>query len=114
MTDSIFDSHQFLQSLAGDEELAHELLGAFMEDSPERKKALAQALDENDAEKASKLAHSLKGMCGVVRAKPLVDVALLMENSARENDLETTKTHFSEFTVKLDKAHEEMKTFSQG
>jgi len=111
MTDSLFDSQRFLQSLAGDKELAQELLAAFMEDSPERASSLKEALDSGDAEEASKLAHSLKGMCGVVRAEPLVNLAISMEHGSKNGDLNKIKEQFDNFSKLLDAAHDEMRQF---
>ncbi len=111
MTQSIFDSERFLQSLAGDMELAQELLAAFMEDSPERTDSLGEALDSGDLATAAKLSHSLKGMCGVVRTDDLVHRALLMENTAKTGDLEKLKKQYVEFAAGLAAAHEAMRLF---
>ena len=111
MTQSLFDSTAFLKSLAEDRELAEELLSAFLEDSPIRQASLGSALDDNDADAASKLAHSLKGMCGVVRAEELVSIALNMEHSAKDGDLDQTREQYARFTEKLAAAHEEINRF---
>lgn len=111
MTQPIFNQEHFLQSLAGDKELADELLAAFMEDSPERSASLAEALAAGDNENASRLAHSLKGMCGVVRAEELVGLALSMEHSAKDSNLEKTRKDYSMFKEKLALAHGEMQEF---
>lgn len=111
MTQSIFDEHAFLQSLAGDRELAEELLGAFMDDSPERSKSLNDALEEGDGSSVARFAHSLKGMCGVVRAESLVALALSMENAAKGGDLAQAKVLYTDFKGKLDTVHDEMNAF---
>lgn len=111
MTQSVFDAQDFMQSLGNDDELARELLGAFLEDSAKRKDSLEEALNADDAPRASKLAHSLKGMCGVVRSEQLVTMAYAMETSAKSGTLDTTKEQFAQFTAKLDTAFEEMHSF---
>lgn len=111
MPEQLFDAQKFLQSLANDEELASELLAAFKEDSPARRDSLGQALEAGDVEKVSKLAHSLKGMCGVVRAQPLVELALSMEHLSKGGDLDKVRELFAAFVEKLDKAHAEMEAF---
>lgn len=113
MSDPLFDSQKFLHSLANDTELAHELLTAFMEDSPVRTDSLSQALDTNDLDQASKLAHSLKGMCGVVRSNALVNLALNMESSAKNKDMTTTKKDYTLFKNLLESAHAEMREFME-
>lgn len=114
MTQQIFDQEIFLQSLAGDKELAKELLAAFMEDSPVRSASLAEALDAGDGEESSRLAHSLKGMCGVVRAESLVGLALSMETSAKDGDLDKTRELYARFKDLLATAHAEMAVFIDG
>lgn len=114
MTETIFDSTLFLQSLAGDQELAQELLAAFMEDSPVRSASLDEALKADDANGASRLAHSLKGMCGVVRAEELVKLALTMEASAKNGELDKTREQYTTFVDLLTKAHDEMNAFITG
>lgn len=104
MTDVLFNEPQFLASLADDKELARELLAAFLHDSPERTEELRQALAAEDAPAASKLAHSLKGMCGVVRAERLSDLALNMEHLAKNGDLDEVNRNFALFTRSLDEA----------
>lgn len=111
MTQSIFDAQHFMQTLGNDEELAQELLAAFLEDSEKRRDALQVALDEGDAPTASKLAHSLKGMCGVVRAEDLVSMAYNMELSAKEGNLDRTREQFAQFIAMLDKGYVEMNEF---
>lgn len=107
----LFDKDQFLKSLANDEELAGELLAAFLEDSPVRRDSLGEALDANDAVAASKLAHSLKGMCGVVRAQALVDAALTMEHNAKTGNLDKVREQYATFVKLMEQAHQEMANF---
>jgi HPt (histidine-containing phosphotransfer) domain-containing protein len=111
MTKPLFDLQRFLQSLAEDEELARELLTAFLEDSPERSTSLCTALDAGDVGEVLKFAHSLKGMCGVVRAEALVDLAYLMENAAKDKNLAKASELYKIFTETLQAAHGEMRQF---
>ncbi|MBI9078567.1 MAG: Hpt domain-containing protein [Pseudodesulfovibrio sp.] len=111
MTDMLFDSQRFLQSLADDHELAMELLVAFVEDSSERSLSLKQALESGDSCTAMKLAHSLKGMCGVVRASALVDLSFLMEDAAKKGDLDKVREQYGIFAGVLEKALGEMRQF---
>lgn len=111
MKEQIFDSQRFLQSLADDMELARELLAAFLEDSPVRKKSLDEALQAGDTDTASRMAHSLKGMCGVIRAEQLVNIALNMEHAAKNGELDKTRELYTHFDDKLSKAHLEIHAF---
>ena len=111
MSQPLFNSPLFLQSLAGDEELARELLEAFMEDSPKRKESLGEALDAGDLDTASQLAHSLKGMCGVVRADDLVSISLSMEHTSKTGNLEKVRGQYAQFLELLDLVHAEVQAF---
>ena len=102
MTRSQFNEEEFLASLADDRELACELVAAFFEDCPKRTQSLADALAANDAVRASKMAHSLKGMCGVLRADGLSRLALNMEHAARQGRLDKVRGQFAEFQEQLD------------
>ena len=82
-----FNIQAFLAYLGEDRELARELLAAFMEDAPARLKSLAEAAGSGDAEAAVRAAHSLKGMCGVVRDQEATAQALEMELAGRRGDV---------------------------
>lgn len=110
MTDVLFNKAHFLTSLADDEELARELLEAFLQDSPERTSELEAAIAADNAPAASKLAHSLKGMCGVVRSERLLKLALEMEHLAKKGDMEKVGERFALFT----KAHREAVALMRG
>lgn len=107
----VFDIEQLMNSLGGDGELAGELLEAFMEDSPERRESLREALQAGDAQQAAKLAHSLKGMCGVVRCNGLTNLALSMENTAKDGDLDKVREQFVDFDRIMDEAHAEIQAY---
>lgn len=107
----LFDTGQFLASLAHDRELAKELVDAFLEDCPKRVAELAEALNAGDAARGTKLAHSLKGMCGVVRADILGRLALEMEYAGRDGNLDAVREKLGVFTGNLDRVRELMIRF---
>ncbi|BCS88717.1 Hpt domain-containing protein [Pseudodesulfovibrio sediminis] len=105
MSDNLFDKAEFLASLANDDELARDLLDAFLEDGPLRTGSIEAALEAGDALLVSKLAHSLKGMCGVVRSSDLSNLALSMELTARNGDLEKVRVQFAQFVQLIDEVY---------
>jgi HPt (histidine-containing phosphotransfer) domain-containing protein len=111
MTRGLFDTDQFLASLAQDRELAVELIDAFLEDCPRRVAELTEALDRGDVVQGTKLAHSLKGMCGVVRADALGKLALEMEYAGRNGDLDGLRKGLGEFAAILERVKELMVRF---
>lgn len=104
MTRDLFDAKQFMASIAYDDELAVELVDAFLEDAPRRVRGLDAALDAGDMPSAAKLAHSLKGMCGVVRSDTLSRMALEMEYAARDGRTDTVREKFADFVDSLEAA----------
>jgi len=111
MTRDLFDTDQFLASLAYDKALAAELIDAFLEDCPRRVAELADALDAGDVTQGTKLAHSLKGMCGVVRADALGRLALEMEHAGRNENLDLMRERFGDFNAGLVRVRELMTRF---
>lgn len=111
MTRDLFDTDQFLASLAQDRELADELVDAFLEDCPRRVVELAEALGAGDVGAGTKLAHSLKGMCGVVRADELSRLALEMEYAGRNGNLDLLRERFADFNESLARTRELMVRF---
>ena len=111
MRRNVFDVQQFMMSLANDEELARELVIAFLEDGPKRMAAFNEALEAADAESVSKLAHSLKGMSGVVHASALSDMALEMEYAARNGKLSSVRDRHAEFSAIFAQASDCLKQF---
>jgi HPt (histidine-containing phosphotransfer) domain-containing protein len=111
MTRDLFDTDQFMESLAQDRELAQELIDAFLEDCPRRVGELSEALEGEDVALATKLAHSLKGMCGVVRAGVLVRLALEMEYAGRNGNLDLMRDRFAAFSDKLERVEKLMARF---
>ncbi len=111
MSLELFDEPGFMASLVYDKELARELLEAFLEDGPKRMGGLSEALNNGDALQTSKLAHSLKGMCGVVHAQALADMALEVEYAAREGNLAQVVNKHAELKDIFSQVIERMQTF---
>ena len=87
-TGAILDVEGTLARFGGDQQLFHEIIGFFLEDSPPLLDELRRSIAcENDtAIRAT--AHSLKGLaagCGGVRA---AQAAQRVENAGAESDLE--------------------------
>lgn len=113
MTRDLFNDKQFMASIAYDGELAVELIDAFLEDAPRRVGDLDAALSAGDLSTATKLSHSLKGMCGVIRSDTLSKLALEMEFAGREGRLETVREKFVRFADALEQASALMAAFKQ-
>jgi len=111
MSLKLFDQSEFMASLVYDKGLAKELLEAFLEDGPQRMAGLSEALENGDALQTSKLAHSLKGMCGVVHAESLANMALEVEYAAREGNLIKVVDKHGELKDVFDQLVDRMQAF---
>jgi CheY-like chemotaxis protein len=84
----IFDKVAFLDRIMGDEELANEILGGFLEDVPRKFTALKEALANGDAGLVQREAHTLKGASANVGALALQNVANQIEVAGKSEDLQ--------------------------
>ncbi len=76
-----------LTRAADDKEFLAEMLEHFMADVPGRRGELEAALEEGDAERLSRRAHSLKGAAATLGAVGIAAAALRLEQAGREGDL---------------------------
>jgi CheY-like chemotaxis protein/HPt (histidine-containing phosphotransfer) domain-containing protein len=83
----VFDKTSLLNRLMGDEALAEEILGEFMEDVPRKFVALKEALGNGDAAAVHHQAHTLKGASANVGASALEKIAYQVEVAGEAGDL---------------------------
>ncbi len=105
----IFDKAGFLDRLMGDEELANEILGEFLEDVPRKFTALKEALDNGDAPLVQLHAHTLKGTSANVGAVALQEMAHHIEVAGKAGDIAKA----SSLAAQLDKQFEVLKKLAQ-
>jgi HPt (histidine-containing phosphotransfer) domain-containing protein len=83
-----FDYQKMLKLCNQDVELLVELIEIFTHDVDSRVELLAKAIDSNDQKEIGHLAHSLKGLCANICAKPLKDFSSRIEKAAEKGELE--------------------------
>jgi two-component system, sensor histidine kinase and response regulator len=74
-----------LESLGGDEELLHEVLGIFLEEVPRHMASLRRAIAESDAGAIEGLAHTLKGELGYLGIAGVSQKAREMEEFGQKS-----------------------------
>jgi CheY-like chemotaxis protein len=94
-----FDYDELLGRVSEDTELATKVLGAFLEDAPQRMSNLEQCLRAGDSAGGALQAHSLQGASGAVGAKALRSVALEIEACCRAGKLAEAVSHFAALNV---------------
>ena len=105
----IFDKAGLLDRLMGDEELANEILGEFLEDAPRKFIALKEALDKGDTGLVQREAHTLKGASANIGAVALQEMACQIEIAGEARDL----VKASSLAAQLDKQFEVLKKLAQ-
>jgi PAS domain S-box-containing protein len=78
---AVFDEAELLQRLAGDRELAGQIVNGFLEDFPSRLNNLRQRLEAADGPGAAMQAHALAGAAAAVSAGGLRALARAMEHA---------------------------------
>ena len=105
---NIFDKAGLLDRLMGDQELANEILGEFLEDVPRKFTALKEALDNGDAPSVQLQAHTIKGQSANVGGEALRETAFEIEKAGKTGDLETVKARMTELEAQFDRLKEAM------
>jgi len=105
---NLFDKAGLLDRLMGDQKLANEILGEFLEDAPRKFTALKEALDNGDAPSVQFQAHTIKGQSANMGGEALSETALKIEKAGRAGDLETVKACMTELEAQFDRLKEAM------
>ena len=81
-----FDKAGALERVSGDADLLNELAGLFLDECPKHLTEIRSALDEKDAARLARAAHTLKGSVGALSAGRAFDAARRMEEAGRQED----------------------------
>lgn len=101
-SDSTIDWAFALSQAADDEELLHEVVELYMQESPVQRAALEEAVAAADAKTAERMAHTLKSTSRYLGAAEVSDGARAIESSAAANQLGEAAAALPEFRA----AHE--------
>ena len=111
-TDSArFASNELLERVDGDEELMREVLGIYLEDTPNTLEKLKLALDGALSEDAAKAAHTLKGASANIAANRLRDHAYQIELKAKSGDLDGAAAIYSAIEAEFKELEAHLKRY---
>ena len=99
----VFDRAGMMTRVMDDEELAKEILAAFLEDIPQQIAALRTFLEAGDARGAERQAHTIKGASATVGGERLRAVAFEMEKAGRAGDLRAAAGHLAGLDEEFDR-----------
>jgi CheY-like chemotaxis protein/HPt (histidine-containing phosphotransfer) domain-containing protein len=80
----VLDTEDALRTLVGDSALFSDLVAVFIKETPARIEAARAAYSKGDCELVLRIAHTIAGSAGVVRAARTHDAAMELELAARE------------------------------
>lgn len=85
--DTLFDRQGLIERMMGSEDLAREVLTAFLDYFPTQLAALAEAVRTGDPDAAGRVAHSLRGAAGNAGGRQLLETAEQLEFLCGVRDL---------------------------
>jgi CheY-like chemotaxis protein/HPt (histidine-containing phosphotransfer) domain-containing protein len=97
----VFDQAALLARIEGDEALLQELVGLFLEDTPQRLDHLRMALASNDLQALARAAHTLKGSVGNMCAPRAFEVARHLERCAHTGDALRATDALTDFEMEM-------------
>ena len=110
LTQMQFDAEDLIDRMMGNEALAKQIVGIFLEDVPRQLLALSEALGAEDSQKTGRIAHSIRGAAANAGGGALVALSRAIEEASGEGKLSEVRpllvdleTRFSELRPELEK-----------
>jgi PAS domain S-box-containing protein len=98
------DRAALLARLGGDEDLMRDVARLFLEDCQERLEAIKSAIDQRDADRLRREAHTLKGAAANLSADELTEAARVLESMGAAKVLEGTAVAWRRLSEAADRA----------
>lgn len=98
---------------AGVEDAVDSMIALFLDDAPERKEALAQAVGARDPVAIGAAAHAFKSAAATIRAKRLGDLLGQMELASRQGDANVACQLFPQVCLECDRVCEQLEETTQ-
>jgi PAS domain S-box-containing protein len=100
---AMFDHHELLHRLSGDEDLLADVVKMFVEDCPRRLEAIGGAIDRGDAAQIRAETHALKGAAGNLSAGGVFVAARALEAAVGDGRIEATKELYQRLSAEADR-----------
>jgi len=101
--DAPFDTERALDVVGGDLELLREVVDVFFEEAPDLLREIREGIEQRDATRVRKAAHSLKGSVGNFGAEPAYEAARKVESLAEQNDIDGAAEALKSLEIELDR-----------
>ncbi len=99
----VWDKAEMLDRLLGDEKLAKDIVRGFISDIPKLSAALKDALEAENIAEVERQVHTIKGAAASVGAAALRAVALKMEKTAKNGNMEAAKNLFDKLEAEFER-----------
>jgi HPt (histidine-containing phosphotransfer) domain-containing protein len=110
----VFNKADMMSRLMGDDELAHQVVSAFLDDIPKQIEMLRTYLQAGDAASAERQAHTIKSAAANVSGGTLYAVAFEMERAGKAGNLQAVTARLPELESQFSLLREAMqKEFTQ-
>ncbi|TVR92741.1 MAG: Hpt domain-containing protein [Spirochaetaceae bacterium] len=83
---SEYNIEDFVAVYAGDTDIIQEIIDIFLEEAPERLKALQSAFETGSYDGVDRVAHSLANTSGTLKAEVTLDLSRAVENAVRSGN----------------------------
>ena len=107
----VFDKDGMMERLMNDMDLARTLIEAFLADTPGQVEGLKKDLQAGDAPRVERRIHTIKGACGNVGGRDLLEWIRGMETSAKDGDLAAVAARLPGLEGLLQRLRSEMAAF---
>jgi two-component system, sensor histidine kinase and response regulator len=97
-----FDHAASLARVGGDENLLFDLANMFFAEAPKRLSAVRAALEDNDADRLRRAAHSMKGSVSAFAARRAGEAATRLEDLAQTGQLAGAEAAYEALVVQVD------------
>jgi CheY-like chemotaxis protein len=111
---NILDREQLMGRIEGDHDLLNDLIAAFRQTAPGYLAAIDRALDQGEAEIASRSAHTLKGSVGALAAPAAYAAAEQMESVGREGDVEGARALRATLGLEIERLQTALNALMEG
>ena len=101
--DELVSRQEALNRVGGNIGTLKELVGIFNEECPRLMDQIRDSIEERDAVKLRKAAHSLKGSVDVFGATPAREAAWALEQMGRDGELAAVETAWSQLEAEIDR-----------
>jgi len=110
-TKQVWDKTGMLQRLMDNEDIAFKVINSFLADFPQQIESLKALVSADDIQNISRQAHTIKGIAAAVGGDVIHNMAIEMENAAKNGNLNFVKTNIPELDIQFQNLKQQLKVF---